>query len=231
MRRPAPHRNRMTLAALVCAAVSIAAAGTAAAQTIGITEPTSSQQLYIPTDDDKIAAEIQKYWLLMESNPYDASLHINLGNLYAMWGWNSEALVEYNKALALNPGSSLALTNLGTLYNSTGDSSRAVKTFKKAIKANPNAALAYYNLGTIYDARGKYDKAIEHYGRAIDLNPDLATIEDNPQAVYNKSLQVVLLKQFQERAGRKSLPLHWIPLPVATGDDPDAESDDATDGE
>lgn len=169
--------------------------------------------LPLKVDDTEIAEQIQMYWRLMEENPYDASLHINLGNLYALWGWNSEAMVEYNKAIALNPKSSVALTNLGTLYNMMGKRTQAVKWFKKALKANPNSALAYYNLATIYEQTGKYDKSVEYYKRALDLNPALASIKENPQAVHNLALDVVLLMKFQEQAGRNAMPLHWIPLP------------------
>ena len=167
----------------------------------------------IPSGDQEIAREIQKYWNLMEERPDDPSLHINLGNLYAVWGWNSDALVEFNKALALDPESSMAWTNMGTLYSAMDNESKAIKAFRKAIRLNPNEALAYYNLGTLYGQRRKIDKSIELYKKAIDLNPSLADIEKNPHVVYNRVLQVVLLERFREQAELKAMPLHWIPIP------------------
>lgn len=182
-------------------------------------EPAGPQA--IPRGDQEIAQEIQKYWNLMEERPDDPSLHTNLGNLYAVWGWNSDALVEFHKALALDPGSSMVWTNMGTLYTAMENESKAIKAFRKAIRLNPNEALAYYNLATLYGQRGRFDKSVELYKRAIDINPSLADIERNPHVVYNAALQVVLLERFREQAELKSMPLHWIPIPH-----PDDESND-----
>jgi tetratricopeptide (TPR) repeat protein len=204
---------------LILVACLAVAAPAAAQGEVDRESPTPDPGLPLQSDDSQIAAEIQKYWILMEENPYDASLHINLGNLYALWGWHSESLVEYNKAIALNPSSSVAWTNLGTLYNVMGKENKAIKAFKKALAANPNAALAYYNLATIYEQNGKYDKSVELYKRAVDLNPALASIEQNPQAVNNMTLEIVLLLKFQEQAGQHALPLHWIPLANAEESD------------
>ncbi len=179
----------------------------------------------IPSGDQEIAQEIQRYWNLMEERPDDPSLHINLGNLYAVWGWNSDALVEFNKALALDPGFSMAWTNMGTLYTAMGNESRAIKAFRKAIRLNPNEALAYYNLGTLYDQRGKFDRSMEFYKRAIDLNPSLADIEKNPPVVYNRALQIVLLERFREQAELKAMPLHWIPIPNLDEESHEEEAD------
>lgn len=220
-------RFRAWIPVLVLLGTGLAFPAPAAAQTYIERESlTPNPGLPLKPDDAEIAARIQKYWNLLEKHPYDASLHINLGNLYAMWGDNSEAMVEYNKAIGLNPKSSVALTNLGTLYTAMGKQRKAFKAFKKALAVDPNAALAFYNLGSLYEQKGDYDKSVEYYKRAVDLKPALANIATNPRAVHNIPLEIVLLMKYQEQAGRHALPLHWIPLPEteepAAPDAPDA---------
>ncbi len=181
----------------------------------GSGNPASSYQTApgIPDNDAQIAAEIEFYWSLMEKYPTDASLHVNLGNLYALWGWSRQALDEYEKAIKLSPRDPIAWTNLGTLSQTLGKSSKAIDAFKKAIHYNPNASLAYYNLGILYQNRGKYDKSVENYKQAIQLNPDLASIEKNPHIAHNTVISVVLLEQYHEKSENLSLPLQWIPRP------------------
>ena len=63
--------------------------------------PSSQTAAGVPNTDAQIAAEIEFYWSLMEKYPADASLRVNLGNLYALWGWSQQALVEYEQAIQL----------------------------------------------------------------------------------------------------------------------------------
>lgn len=204
------RKYRLHVAALLCAAAALS--GSRGADS-GRDDPAIPAGILPGSDDARIAEQIQKYWTRMEEHPDDSSLHVNLGNLYALWGWDSEALVEYRKALALEPGSSVAWTNLGALYSAMGRESKAIRAFQKAIRANPNDGLAYYNLGALYERRGRFERSIDLFKRAIDLNPALASIRTNPQALYNPTLEIVLLQKYREQAGRLSLPLHWIPEP------------------
>ena len=84
---------------------------------------------------------------------------------------NDEAIVAFEKCLALDNTDAEAYNNLGTaLLDGVGDIDRATKCFKEAIKLNPNDATAYYNLGRVYQIMQMSSKAAENFQMAINLN-------------------------------------------------------------
>ena len=84
---------------------------------------------------------------------------------------NEEAILAFEKCLALDNTDAEGYNNLGTaLLDGTGDMDRATKCFKEAIKLNPNDATAYYNLGRVYQIMQMETKAAENFQMAINLN-------------------------------------------------------------
>jgi predicted Zn-dependent protease len=83
----------------------------------------------------------------LAANPNDASLHNNLGSLYADMGKVPEAQAEFQKAADLDPaGASRVYYNLGvTMYNK-GKMDEAAAALKKATELDANYADAYYLL-------------------------------------------------------------------------------------
>jgi len=85
------------------------------------------------------------YQKAIQANPSDASVHNNLGNVYAEQGKVAEAQAEFRKAAELDPaGAARYYFNLGaTLYN-TGKMDDAAEAFKKATELDPTYADAYF---------------------------------------------------------------------------------------
>jgi tetratricopeptide (TPR) repeat protein len=91
------------------------------------------------------AKALDYYQKAIEANPNDASIHNNLGSLYADMGKTAEAQAEFQKAAELDPtGAPKAFYNLGvTMYNK-GKMDEAAAALKKATDLDPKYPDAWY---------------------------------------------------------------------------------------
>jgi tetratricopeptide (TPR) repeat protein len=88
---------------------------------------------------------IEYYNKAMALSPNDASLHTNLGNLYADMNKIPQAQAEYQKAAQLDPTHAAeAYYNIGAVMTNTGHMNQAAAAFKKATEADPKYADAYF---------------------------------------------------------------------------------------
>ena len=148
------------------------------------------------------------YWEgAVAAAPEDVTLHLALGNAYAMNRRLREAAAQYKDVLRIYPESKSALNNLGSVYRAMGKQNEALEAYRKALKLDPRYGLAHYNIGTIYQQQGYFEEAVESYGQAFKYDPSLTDSKRNPQVVANKLLFVVLLHNYVESAGSLALPL------------------------
>ena len=91
---------------------------------------------------------IDYYQKAMQASPNDASLHNNLGSVYAEMGKVNEAKTEFQKAVDLNPaGASSYYYNLGVVMVNQGKMDDASVALKKATDLDPTNANAFYWYG------------------------------------------------------------------------------------
>ena len=96
-------------------------------------------------DQDKALDYYQK---ALAAVPGDASLHNNLGSLYADMGKIPEAQAEFQKAADLNPtGASGYYYNQGVILVNKGKMDDAAVALKKSTDLDPNNANAWYWYG------------------------------------------------------------------------------------
>ena len=86
------------------------------------------------------------------------------------------SLVDYSKAIELNPNDADAYYNKGCTYGEAGEYDKAIADYSKVIEMDPSSADAYYNRGCAYSEKGEVDKAVGNLKRCIELStdPDLA---------------------------------------------------------
>jgi tetratricopeptide (TPR) repeat protein len=148
------------------------------------------------------------YWeQAVIGSPEDVTLHLALGNAYALRRMYAPAIKEYRGVLRVYPESKAAWNNLGSVHRATGKMSEALDAFRKALKLDSRYGLAYYNMGAVYDSEGHYDRALRNYSLAFRYDPSLFDSKENPQVVMNKRLYAVLLQNYVESAGSLVLPL------------------------
>lgn len=108
--------------------------------------------------------------------------HDALGYFYRENDRPTEAIEQYEQALAIRPELSTSLNNLGVVRAGRGESTQAVALYRRAIEADPDYAAAHNNLGISLAQKRDYEGAIVHLARAIELEPV------NAEALFNLGL-------------------------------------------
>jgi len=143
----------------------------------------------------------------LSSAPDNPALLNELGNILVQHGRLEQAIVQYEKALKLQPDLAVTWNNMGVAQTAHGRMAEGERAYRKAIRLNPAYALAYYNLGANFDQRGKYDQALVYYQRAIEIDPGLLDVRNNPQVATNRHLPEILIKSYLDKGGSVVLPV------------------------
>lgn len=120
----------------------------------------------------------------VKENQNDVYMLTKLGETYNSVGRYDEAIIEFKKAIAINPNFADSYKGLGVAYFEKCMFNEAIVEFKKAIAINPHLADSHNNLGMAYYAKGLLDKAIYEYTEAIAIEPDFAEAHYNLALAY-----------------------------------------------
>jgi Tfp pilus assembly protein PilF len=104
---------------------------------------------------------------------------VPLGYALRKQGKLDEAIVEYRKAIELDPKYAGAHNNLGVALMGQGKLDEAIAEYRKAIELDSKYAGAHNNLGIALIRHGKLDQAIAEYRNAIELDPKYAPAHYN----------------------------------------------------
>jgi tetratricopeptide (TPR) repeat protein len=88
---------------------------------------------------------------------------------YDKEGQYDQAILDYNKALKINPRYAEAYNNRGVIYRKKGQFDRAISDYNKALEINPRFAESYYGRGVCYYSQKQYDKSWEDVNKAQGL--------------------------------------------------------------
>jgi tetratricopeptide (TPR) repeat protein len=122
--------------------------------------------------------DVENYTEAIRRNPNSAEAFRNRGDEYLHLDkyfkgeeYCEKAMLDYYRAIQLDPNDAAARTGLGNAHARRGDFATALADFKDAIATRPKYADAYCSRGATYITTGAYDKAIIDLGEAIRLNP------------------------------------------------------------
>ncbi|HEX9916720.1 MAG TPA: tetratricopeptide repeat protein [candidate division Zixibacteria bacterium] len=108
----------------------------------------------------------------IQSAPMMSSAHLNLGITYFERGKMDMAILEFERAIQLNPEGIIAFKSyawIGDVYAQRGQFDKAIQAYNKAINGEiVNKGEVYQKLGRIYVQRREFDKAIEMYKESIE---------------------------------------------------------------
>jgi tetratricopeptide (TPR) repeat protein len=93
-----------------------------------------------------------------------------------------DAIVHYQKALAIWPGYAAAACNLANaliVRQLPGDLDDAIARYSMCLAQAPDQAEAQYNLASALLRKGRTDEAIMHYEKALELLPENADAHAN----------------------------------------------------
>lgn len=104
--------------------------------------------------------------------------HLKGESLRAL-GRCEEALLSYDKALALRPEHASTLNNKGAALRKLGRWDAAERVLCRALAIKPDMAEAHINLGNVLRARGADRQAADAYAQAVLYNPRLPAAHNN----------------------------------------------------
>jgi len=119
--------------------------------------------------------------------PKKARPYYSLGYYLGQQGNLDQAILQYERALKLEPDRATTHLNYGAMLQKYGRLRAAAAQYMEALRINPGHAGAHNNLGVILAGMKNLDDAVSHYQWALSENPDFA------QAHYN--LAMVLEQQ------------------------------------
>ena len=115
-----------------------------------------------------------------------------------------EAIVEFSKAVELNPNSDDAYYDRGRTYNAKGDLDKALADYTQVISIDSPESIqsAYNNRGQIYETKGDLDKALEDYTKGIEAmpNPMFSGFRYFKQVLHRNRAKLYLQKNEYEKA-------------------------------
>jgi tetratricopeptide (TPR) repeat protein len=85
-------------------------------------------------------------------------------------GRYEEALVVFQKAMAINPNHIESHINLGILFKKKGQWENAIESYQKALAIDPLHRETHYNMALLYEQLENWELAITHYQRFIQLS-------------------------------------------------------------
>jgi tetratricopeptide (TPR) repeat protein len=115
-------------------------------------------------DVDKASLEVK---LALQENPLDAESHFLHGCLLERKGENDQAIVGFQRALALDPANPAALYNLGTMLLQRGEAFPACRLLENAVLARPGHVPSYNNLAKAYFQVGLPELSLAAYEEAL----------------------------------------------------------------
>jgi lipoprotein NlpI len=80
-------------------------------------------------------------------------------------------LIDYNKAIELDPEYGSAYDSRGDIEKAKGDLDGALADYNKAIELNPKYASTHISRGNVKQAKGDLDGALADYNQALELDP------------------------------------------------------------
>jgi tetratricopeptide (TPR) repeat protein len=101
----------------------------------------------------------------------DAITHFDLGYVLDQQGRLSEAIVEYERAIRVNPNHVDARINLAGAFARQGKLAEAAAQLEHAIDTDPDNGDAHANLGTVLAALGDEVRASGEFHAALQINP------------------------------------------------------------
>ncbi|MCY4643068.1 MAG: tetratricopeptide repeat protein [Bacteriovoracales bacterium] len=112
----------------------------------------------------------------MSSDPHInkkfAYKHYELADLYMSYGRYDEALIEYNKTVALDPNNLEAGIKSCKVYAKKGFISKALDELRRLKVENPSYYPARVALGVLYFGHGKVIEAQTEWQKTLALDPD-----------------------------------------------------------
>jgi protein O-GlcNAc transferase len=140
------------------------------------------QALQFAIDRDEAGARSEAVAVLralLEANPHDPRVHLNLGITLNALGQRRDAIASLRRALKLRPDYPDAHSSLGIALAGEGELAAAEACYRRALKIDPGFAQARNNLGLALHYQGKLEEAEAEFRRVLERLPNSAEAHTN----------------------------------------------------
>jgi tetratricopeptide (TPR) repeat protein len=96
-----------------------------------------------------------------------------------------EAVVQFQQAVALDPGYAAAQQNLAYTYDRLGRADEAFAAYKRAADLDPGNPTVFNNLGVLCMKKGLNDDAIQTFEQGLKADPTNASLQKNLENARN----------------------------------------------
>jgi tetratricopeptide (TPR) repeat protein len=144
-------------------------------------------------------------WLISTIGGDSAGTHLNNGYSALQSGNYSQAIVEYDKVLELEPDSKGAYMNRAIAHLAVGNYDNAIADSNRALEFFPEKASVFYHRGIAYSAIDEDDKALDDFDEAIRLDPTYA------DAYFNRGIIRVENEYFDDAVADFSKAIEYTP--------------------
>jgi tetratricopeptide (TPR) repeat protein len=124
---------------------------------------------------------------LQQKNNSYYEVYLLKGMLCAKKEKYSEAILNFNKVVAINPNHDKALYNMALAKGLLEDYKNAIKDLDKCITINPNYTMAFYNRAYWHETLEDYNLAILDYKKVISLDQHYAEAYTALAYVYSQN--------------------------------------------
>lgn len=122
-------------------------------------------------DSKFTSAQIKELEARVAADSAELQPHFDLGNAYYDQGRLNEALIQFNKVVAMDSTYWKAWVNIGTVNDELSKTSLATNAFNKAIRLQPRDTFAYVKLANSSYAHGDVATAMDNYRLALSIDP------------------------------------------------------------
>jgi len=136
--------------------------------------PSSPASPPVPPKPPTAEQKIEELQGKVASDSLNFHLHYELANALHDAGQREEAVLEYDKALSIEPNFVEALVNKGAVYNELGRIPDAIASFQKVLALNPKDTRALCNMGNSFYALKDYGNAMGQYKLAVEADSTFA---------------------------------------------------------
>lgn len=156
----------------------------------------------------------------IEKHPKRANLYRERGLIRWWLDRKDEAMVDFNKAIELDPNDYLCLSYRGQLHTLNEEYDAALLDLNKSIELEKNDGSLYYQRGIAYHWKDKLDEAQKDYEKALTFDYDKRRVHNALGRIFKRRQELdKAISEFQE-----SLKFPEVSTSSVFGDDSDDES-------
>jgi TolB-like protein/DNA-binding winged helix-turn-helix (wHTH) protein/tetratricopeptide (TPR) repeat protein len=137
--------------------------------------------------------------IALDDTVSDAHVALAIVKYEADWDW-AGAEKEFQRAIELNPGDTLAHHMYSHLLLTLGRNQESLTQSELYIKADPLSASSHGHLGWHYECTGQYDLALEQQLDALGYDPDFDAFPDLGMLYRYKGMPQEALAQYEKAA-------------------------------